>query len=60
MSNEEIASFTKIIDSILEISDLETISAKKVRKAIQAAVDRDLTPQKVLYLTGIQVSANKP
>jgi len=50
VSDEEKASFTKIIDSILEISDLETISAKKVRKAIQAAVDRDLTPQKVVSL----------
>jgi upstream activation factor subunit UAF30 len=54
VSDEEIASFTKIIDSILEISDLETISAKKVRKAIQAAVDRDLTPQKVVRLALIE------
>lgn len=41
------ASYTTIIDSILAKSDLNTVSAKRIRKGLQAAVDYDLTPQKV-------------
>ena len=47
MSEETKASFLPIIDSILAVSDLNTISGKRIRKGLQAAVDYDLTPQKV-------------
>ncbi|KAL2350769.1 hypothetical protein BJ546DRAFT_856839 [Cryomyces antarcticus] len=43
---EQEASYSAMIDSILATSDLNTISAKKIRKGLQAAVDYDLTPQK--------------
>lgn len=36
-----------IIDSILAASDLNTISEKRIRKGLQAAVEYDITPQKV-------------
>lgn len=38
-----------IIDSILAASDLNTISEKRIRKGLQAAVDYDITPQKVVF-----------
>jgi hypothetical protein len=41
-------SFVTIIDSILAASDLNTISEKRIRKGLQAAVKYDITPQKVL------------
>ena len=47
VSPEAEASFIPIIDSILAASDLETISEKRIRKGLQAAVDYDITPQKV-------------
>lgn len=40
------ASYSAIIDSILATSDLNTISAKRIRKGLQAQVDYDITPQK--------------
>ena len=47
VSPEAQASFIPIIDSILAASDLETISEKRIRKGLQAAVEYDITPQKV-------------
>jgi upstream activation factor subunit UAF30 len=41
------ASYATIIDSILASSDINTISAKQIRKGLQQAVDYDLEPQKV-------------
>ncbi|KAF1981850.1 SWIB-domain-containing protein [Aulographum hederae CBS 113979] len=40
------ASYSAIIDGILAVSNLQTISAKRIRKGLQAKVDVDLTPQK--------------
>ncbi|KAI9771931.1 MAG: hypothetical protein M1839_002714 [Geoglossum umbratile] len=40
------ASYATIIDSILAGSDLNTVSAKTIRKGLQAAVDYDITHQK--------------
>ncbi|KAF2499543.1 SWIB-domain-containing protein [Lophium mytilinum] len=40
------ASYSAIIDSILANSDLNTISAKRIRKGLQAQVDYDITHQK--------------
>lgn len=45
------ASFIIIIDSILAASDLDTISEKRIRKGLQASVQYDITPQKVLKLS---------
>ena len=42
-----LTSYTKIIDSILACSDLNTISEKRIRKGLQDAVNYDITPQKV-------------
>ncbi|KAI9814774.1 MAG: hypothetical protein M1827_003040 [Pycnora praestabilis] len=39
-------SYANIIDGILAASDINTISAARIRKGLQAAVDHDLTPQK--------------
>lgn len=39
-------SYTPIIDSILAASDLNTISAKRIRKGLQEQVAHDLAPQK--------------
>ncbi|KAJ9645288.1 hypothetical protein H2199_003294 [Coniosporium tulheliwenetii] len=47
LPKETEASYAAIIDSILATSDLNTISAKRVRKGLQAQVDYDITPQKV-------------
>lgn len=43
------ASYATIIDSILAASDINTISAKQIRKGLQQAVHYDLTPQKVCH-----------
>ncbi|KAK0625738.1 F-box protein pof6 [Lasiodiplodia hormozganensis] len=40
------ASYTVIIDDILAHSDLNTVSAKRIRKGLQARVDHDITPEK--------------
>lgn len=47
---ESEASYVTIIDSILAASDLNTISEKRIRKGLQAAVDYDITPLKVTML----------
>lgn len=41
------ASYSAIIDSILAASDLNTISAKRIRKGLQEKVDYDISHQKV-------------
>ncbi|KAF2842873.1 SWIB-domain-containing protein [Patellaria atrata CBS 101060] len=46
VTSDEIGSFTPIIDGILAASDLNTISAKRIRKGLQAQVNYDLTPKK--------------
>ncbi|KAK3113785.1 hypothetical protein LTR53_008563 [Teratosphaeriaceae sp. CCFEE 6253] len=44
---EQRASYSAIIDSILSNADLDTISAKAIRKQLQAKVDYDMGEQKV-------------
>ena len=44
---EQRASYAAIIDDILSTADLETISAKRIRNALQERVDYDLSGQKV-------------
>ena len=53
MTPETEASYVTIIDSILAASDLNTISEKRIRKGLQAAVDYDITPLKVTRLETI-------
>ncbi|EOD47566.1 F-box protein pof6 [Neofusicoccum parvum] len=40
------ASYTVIIDDILAHSDLNTVSAKRIRKGLQVRVDHDIAPEK--------------
>ncbi|KAK0263472.1 hypothetical protein LTS09_002664 [Friedmanniomyces endolithicus] len=46
LPSEQRASYSTIIDSILGSADLDTISAKAIRKELQAKVEYDLTEQK--------------
>lgn len=45
------ASYSAIIDDILSTADLDSISAKAIRKGLQAKVDYDLSEQKVYRRT---------
>ncbi|RAO68234.1 uncharacterized protein BHQ10_004246 [Talaromyces amestolkiae] len=47
LSDEQRASFTKVIDSILAASDINTISSKRIRQGLQATVNYDLNDYKV-------------
>ena len=40
------ASYVVIIDGILQESDLQTITSKRIREGLQQQVDYDITPQK--------------
>ncbi|MCJ1262032.1 hypothetical protein MMC22_001901 [Lobaria immixta] len=53
------ANFITIIDSILAASDLNTISEKRIRKGLQAAVQYDITPQKAPIKTLIMARFDK-
>jgi upstream activation factor subunit UAF30 len=44
---EEERQYTVIIDEILAQSDLNTVSAKAIRKGIQQKVDHDINEKKV-------------
>ncbi|KAK3642270.1 hypothetical protein LTR56_010847 [Elasticomyces elasticus] len=46
LPTEQRASYSAIIDSILSGADLDTISAKAIRKQLQSSVDYDMTEQK--------------
>ncbi|KAK4124374.1 SWIB-domain-containing protein [Parathielavia appendiculata] len=39
-------SYTRIIDGILAVADLETVTRKKVRKGLEEAISKDLSNQK--------------
>lgn len=47
VSEEQRVSFTKVIDSILSASDINTISSKRIRQGLQATVNYDLNDYKV-------------
>ena len=58
---EVAATYSVIIDEILRASDLNTISAKRIRKGLQEQIGRDIEPQKVrLTRTAQQASDTKP
>lgn len=44
---EEARQYTAIVDDILAQSDLNTISAKAIRKGIQQKVEHDISAKKV-------------
>jgi upstream activation factor subunit UAF30 len=44
---EEKSSYTRIIDGILSAADLQTVTRKKIRQGLEAAIDKDLSAQKV-------------
>ncbi|KAF2725477.1 SWIB-domain-containing protein [Polychaeton citri CBS 116435] len=46
LTPEQTASYSVIIDDILAASDLDTVSAKRIRKGLQERVEYDLTPHK--------------
>jgi hypothetical protein len=45
----ERAQYSALIDNILASSDLQTISAKQIRKQLQAALDVDISEKKVSF-----------
>lgn len=47
MTHDEVLEYTGIIDHILQTSDLATVSRKKVRKALEQKLGKDLSDQKV-------------
>lgn len=47
MPPEVEASYAAIIDTVLAGADLQTISAKRIRKELAARVGYDINPQKV-------------
>ena len=48
VTEEDKARFIPIIDSILLVADLQTITRGKIREGLELAIGRDLTEQKVL------------
>lgn len=47
MTDDERATYTRIIDDILASADLETVTRKKIRQGLEEAVGKDLSDQKV-------------
>ncbi|KAK3320128.1 hypothetical protein B0T19DRAFT_282264 [Cercophora scortea] len=63
LSPEEKANYTRIIDGILAAADLQTVTRKKIRQGLEAAIDKDLTGQKTAIKSLIEerfdaISAN--
>jgi hypothetical protein len=48
-SSEEVE-FTRIIDGLLAVADLNTVTRKKIREGLESALGRDLSSQKVSAL----------
>ncbi|KAK5109759.1 hypothetical protein LTR62_006599 [Meristemomyces frigidus] len=59
LPTEQLASYSAIIDGILASADLDVISAKAIRKGLQAQVDYDLTEQKESITTLIMERFDK-
>lgn len=63
LSSVQRDSFTKVIDSILAASDINTISSKRIRQGLQATVDYDLNDYKAavkgLIMERFDIFANK-
>lgn len=59
VTHEQRTQYAAIIDAILRESDLNTISEKKIRKALSEKLGYDVSHQKVLYLE-LRVSLLEP
>ncbi|KAJ4291406.1 hypothetical protein N0V88_005999 [Collariella sp. IMI 366227] len=46
LTDEERASYTRIIDDVLSKVDLQTVTRKKIRQGLEAAINKDLSDQK--------------
>ncbi|KAK0648903.1 hypothetical protein B0T16DRAFT_122801 [Cercophora newfieldiana] len=46
LTAEEKSNYTRIIDGILRAADLQTVTRKKIRQGLEAAIDKDLSGQK--------------
>ncbi len=58
MLPNERAQYSALIDNILASSDLQTISAKQIRKQLQAALDVDISDKKVGFSVQLAHSHN--
>ncbi|KAK4229258.1 hypothetical protein QBC38DRAFT_119923 [Podospora fimiseda] len=47
LTDEETDSYSQIIDGILAAADLQTVTRKKIRQGLEAAIGQDLSDQKV-------------
>ncbi|KAL2132772.1 hypothetical protein VTI74DRAFT_3396 [Chaetomium olivicolor] len=54
LTDEERASYTRIIDDILSKADLQTVTRKKIRQGLEEAIDKDLSDQKNAIKTLIE------
>jgi upstream activation factor subunit UAF30 len=52
VTDEETRTYTRIIDGILATVDLQTVTRKKIRQGLEAAIDKDLSDQKVRVVSG--------
>ncbi|KAA8623104.1 SWIB-domain-containing protein implicated in chromatin remodeling [Pyrenophora tritici-repentis] len=59
LSADVVAMYSAIIDEILRASDINTISAKRIRKGLQERVDHDLSQQKEQITTLIMQRFDK-
>ncbi|KAH6623732.1 hypothetical protein F5144DRAFT_370486 [Chaetomium tenue] len=46
VTDEERATYTRVIDGVLALVDLETVTRKKIRQRLEEAVDKDLSSKK--------------
>ncbi|AEO67892.1 8687ac1b-4bde-48d6-a832-3bba10d64f39 [Thermothielavioides terrestris] len=54
LTDEETRTYTRIIDGILATVDLQTVTRKKIRQGLEAAIDKDLSDQKNAIKTLIE------
>jgi hypothetical protein len=50
VTTEEEIEFTRLIDNILATADLQTVTRKKIRQGLEAAVGKNLSEQKVSFM----------
>ncbi|CAP64885.1 uncharacterized protein PODANS_5_4270 [Podospora anserina S mat+] len=46
LTDEETTEYSRIIDGILAAADLQTVTRKKIRQGLEAAIEKDLSDQK--------------
>jgi upstream activation factor subunit UAF30 len=60
VTDEERATYTRVIDGVLASVDLETVTRKKIRQGLEEAVDKDLSSQKVRAAVPPPYPASQP